>query len=80
MRLSYAVLGWVATLNVRVTVSVTAQREQLGWPVWEAFFGARGQVGHEPPFSGRQMVGDPVQMPARVLGLLIEEEISNDRP
>src|SRR4051794_18808534 len=79
MRLSDAVMGWVATLTVGVTRSVMAQREQLGWPVWAAFFGARGRVGHEPPFPGRQVVGEPVQMPAWVLGLLIEEEMSDDR-
>jgi hypothetical protein len=68
-------MGWVATPNVRVAGSVTARREQLGWPVWEALFGVRGQVGQEPPFSGGQLVRELVQVPAWIIGLL-----AADRP
>jgi hypothetical protein len=63
-----------------VTGSVAVhQHEQLGWPVWTALFGARGQVGHETPFPGRRIVGEPVQIPAWAFGLLIQEEVSGDR-
>ena len=68
------------TLKAPVTGSVAVQREPLGWPVREGRVGTRGHFGHEPPFSGRHMVGEPVQMPAWILGLLIEEEMLDDRP
>jgi hypothetical protein len=70
----------LATLHVRATAGIAAPREQLGRPVWTALLGARGQVGQESPFPGRQKVGEPLQIPMRVVRLLIQEEVSDDRP